>query len=232
MIPRSAERLLKWWRENKDAPIALRRSLAFVALSAALSFLLGRWHPEEDYDNLQREMARLRADVRLLAAARESGDGEIRRLRLEASLGEKAARRFRDKIEKLTAENLQQREEAIFYRRLLGAERQPSLNVYALEETPDFHPDHRRFSAVLIFPQTKFAGGYYFEAAARTNGETQILRAPPDGTAPLQFEVYGEVEQTVALSSDAEIAKLRLVVENAKGEVAAEQEIEASDADG
>lgn len=220
-------RLLEWWRENKNAPIPLYKALIFFALSAVLAFLVGRWHPEEDYRRLDAEAAALRADIRALAAAHEAENLEMRRLRLEASLGEKAAEKFRKRIEQLTADNLRWREEASFYRRLLGAERQSALNVYALEETPDFHPDHRRFSAVLIFPQTEFRGGYYFEAVARAeDGRARVVRAPPEGVAPLDFNVYGEIEQTVALPSGEEVVKLRLVVENEKGEVEAEGEVE------
>ncbi|MGI9298416.1 MAG: hypothetical protein ACR2QC_11060 [Gammaproteobacteria bacterium] len=224
----AAERLLEWWRRNRDKPVALRRALFFAGGGAILAFAIGRWHPEEEYRRLRGGMESLRADVRELAAARENADGEIRRLRLASTLGEKTASRLRGRIEELTAESLRRREEAIFYRRVLGAESQPSLNVYALEETPDFHPDHRRFSAVLIFPRTEFSGGYYFEAVAREDGESRLVRVPASGNAPLEFDGYGEIEQTVALPSAAEIAKLRLVVENARGEVEAEQEIEAS----
>lgn len=222
------ERLLEWWRQNRDNSVALRRALFFGGGAAILAFVAGRWHPEEEYRRMRGEMESLRADVRELAAARESADGEIRRLRLAATLGEKTAAHLQERIEELTAESLRRREEAIFYRRVLGAESQPALNIYALEETPDFHPGHRRFSAVLIFPQTKFSGGYYFDAVVREDDETRIVRAPAEGSAPLEFNGYGEIEETVALPSEAEIAKLRLVVENAKGEVETEQEIEAS----
>ena len=217
---------MAWYREHKDTPVALNKALIFLLMAVALAFLIGRWHPEADYRELENELAALRATVRELAAARENEYVEVRHLRLEASLGEKAARKFRERVEQLTTENLHWREEAAFYRRLLGAEEQAALNVYALGETPDFRPNHRRFSAVLVFPQTEFKGGYYFEAVIRAGDRTHEVRAPAEGFAPVNFKVYSEIEQTVALPSDEEIVKLRLVVQNEKGEVEAEEAVE------
>lgn len=220
--------LLDWWHQNKDTPVSLRSALMMALVLAAIGVVIGRWHPEEDYRVLRDKMISLREDVRQLAASREKGEREMRRLHLAAERGKKSEEKFRARIEELTIEEMRRREEAIFYRRVLGAETQPALNVYALEETPDFRPGHHRFSAVLVYPQTAFKGGYYFEAVAITGNGEQIFRVPPEDLAPLDFDKYEEIEQTVSLPADAQISKLRVVIQNEEGEIETDAELEVT----
>lgn len=225
-IFRLAARAAEWWRGNKNAPVALQKALFFAAGFAALAFFTGRMHPEGDYWELRGRMESLRGDVRQLAADREENEGELRRLRLKTEISQKTEKLLGGRIKQLAEENMRQREEVVFYRRLLGAEAQNELNVYALEETPDFRPGYRRFSAVLVFPRTEFSGSYYFEAVAEAEDGGRVVRAPPEKNAPLQFSVYEEIEQIAALPPDAQIGKLRLVVEDKTGRVEAEAVIE------
>ena len=222
---------VKWWRDNKNSPVALKKCVFVVATVSVISFLIGQGLPEEDYTRLESRISTLRGDVRDFAETREKTHDEIRRLRLTGQLNEQLSRRLSDRIEELTAENLRRREEALFYRRTLGAESQASLNVYALEETPDFRPGYRRLSAVLIYPQTEFTGGYYFEAVVAQGEERTVQRTPKKGILPLELDVYAEVEQVMELPTESYIAKLRLVVEDENGEVIAEAEINADSED-
>ncbi|MGI9306791.1 MAG: hypothetical protein ACR2P5_05740 [Gammaproteobacteria bacterium] len=210
--------LREFWRRNKNAPVALQKTLFIAGMAAAIAFIGGRIHPESVYRELEDNIENLRGDMRGLAAAREKNESEIRRSRLAEEIGQKAAKILDGRIEELAAENMRLREEIIFYRRFVGAESHGELNIYALEETPDFRAGYRRFSAVLVYPQTEFSGSYYFEAAvAGENGAERVVRAPSEENAPLQFDSYAEIGQIVELPSDAQIAKLRLVVNNKDG---------------
>lgn len=213
-----------WWHKNKNTPIALQRALFVIMLAATIAFVVGRVRPETDYRRLQLQNRELRENVREFALVREQNESAIRRAKLATALGDKSAARLRQRIGELTAENLRRSEEAIFYRRALGAESQSALNVYALESTPDFRPGEHLLSAVLIFPQTQFSGGYYFEII--TTAEPTIVRVPTEDNVLLELDSYAEIEQVVVLPDGAEIGKLRLVVEDANGDVQAEAVIE------
>ncbi|MBE8157852.1 MAG: hypothetical protein HAW59_00415, partial [Betaproteobacteria bacterium] len=126
-------RAREWWRNNKNAPVALQKMLFIAAMVFAIAFFAGRQRPEGDYQKLQSAMENLRGDVRKLASARETSDGEIRRLRLKTEIAGKTEELLARRLKKLAEENMRRREEVIFYRRLLGAESQNELNVYALE---------------------------------------------------------------------------------------------------
>lgn len=221
-----------WWARNKSAPVVLHKVLLLLAVAAAVGFMAGRLHPEADYRLLQEQMDDLRGDVRVFAGVRESNEGKIRRLRLASELNERTLAELRGRLAELEAENLHQREETIFYRQVLGAQEQAALNIYALEETPGFRPNERRLEAVLVIPQKKFSGSYYFEAVAEDkDGGRQVVRVPPQDGVPLEFERYAEIEQVINLPAQAEVKKLKLVVHDSKGEIAAEQTIETADGD-
>ena len=43
---------VKWWRDNKDSPVALRKCIFVVAGVSVISFLIGEGLPGEDYARL------------------------------------------------------------------------------------------------------------------------------------------------------------------------------------
>ena len=211
------------WLRRKDIPVPFWKALLAAVLAAAAAFAGGQLRPEDDYATLRAEAARLHGDVRSFADSRESGERRLRHLSLQSSLDRKTLETLRSHLRSMAAENLRRREEAAFYRRILGGEQKPSLRVYALEEVPDFRPRWRRLLAALVMPQKEFVGEYYFEAAVAGPRGEKILRAPAEGAEPLQFKIYAEIEQPLRLAQGEEIKKIRLVVLNDKGEVAADE---------
>lgn len=208
------------WAKTATISATLRTALYFALGAAVLGFLIGRATPEGRYQEMRSEMSDLREDLRVLAAEREVSRSELNRLRLSEELGEKMAGSLRQKIEELIAENLRIREKVVFYQNLLDTEPGPALNVYALDDTPDFEPNFRLFSAVLVLPGKDFSGSYYFQAVVDRGGDEQVLRAPTSGAVPLQFNTYTEISQRMEIPSGTQIKRLRLIVLGEEGEEA------------
>ncbi|MGU9952155.1 MAG: hypothetical protein ACNYPH_07675 [Gammaproteobacteria bacterium WSBS_2016_MAG_OTU1] len=223
--------IIDWWAQNKNAPILFWKALSVMVAMSILAFVVGQLRPEEDYYKLRNEMAELRDDVRGFAVHRQDNERKIRHLHLQAELDKKTLDKLQRHLKKLNLENIRRREEAIFYRQVLGGKKESALKVYALEETPDFRPRYRRLSAALVLPQKEFSGSYYFEAITENNGSEVLVRVPPKDNVPLTFKIYVEIDQVVELAVDAKIQKLRLVVQDKKGKIVADEVIQEGDED-
>ena len=219
----------QWWRDNRDTPIALKKALLFMLLVAALTFSIGRFHPAEDYRRLLDTVADLRTDTRQFAQQKEKNEREIIKLRASLSVNEKLLQELQARNADLAMDNTHRREEAEFFRRILGRQSQDAIKIYALEKTPDFRPDHRRLSAVLVRGQAKkpFKGGYYFEVVEIDKDNTRrITRSPASANTPLVFDAYIEIEQVLKLPPASDIEKLRMVIVDEKNNIVAENSIE------
>ena len=221
--------LWEWWRAHSNMPVPLKKAILAAVLVAVAAFYMGRLHPQSDYADLQLTANQLRGDFRQLAQVREDDEIELRRLRLQVRLDEETISRLKLHSRELTRENLEQLEKEVFYKQL-GARTKEKLNIYALEETPDFRPGVRLFSAALITPPRRhFVGGYYFEAVTK-KGDTinaKLVRAPKEGVVSLSVNIYADIEEAVEMSDDLEINRLRLVVVDKNGNHAAEAVLEA-----
>ena len=220
-------RLWRWWIAKKNTPVRFQYALIVGLLLVLIAFFAGRLYPESDYRQLRQKNQNLDNDVRQLSDRRQEDERQISRLELSQEISNTTVRHLQKKIKTLSADNLQYREDLIFYQRALGTGSDSSLKIYALESAPDFSEDTRQLFAVLLFSKKEFSGDYFFELAFDDNDKEIIKREPATENFPLNFNLYHEIEHSIKLPADVVIKKMRLVVRDENGKIAAEAETTA-----
>ena len=212
-----------FWLLWRNEPVPLKKSLFIISLAVIIAFLLGGQYPESGYQKLQEQLEQLWEKERNFAEINTRLNKELIRIRASEKINDKTIAALEKKIINLSNDNINHREEVVFFREALGnISAKQDLSIYALDESPDFRPNRRRLHAALVRTSKKkeFQGSYYFEVIfADTNEITHI----PEKPAALKFSLYQEIEEIIELSEDIEIKNLRLLVLDKKGNIVTQE---------
>lgn len=163
-------------------------------------------------------------EVRGLAMAQIAHSLENEELRAQLALRDAEIAKLTDENRDLINDVLRRDETILTYRQIIDATG-GDMVIHALAQDPGFAPGRRRLSAVLVRAKRgKFKGAYYFEIVGVDNGVEKVSRAPQK-PAKLNFERYREITETIDLSDDARIKKMRLIVTDAKNKIIAIDEL-------